>query len=89
MDLGILHFVVQAVFIILIIALFIRVILSWFRVTERNPFMRTLAYITDPVLAPARRLIPPIGMIDISYFVAWFALLIVEQLILQSLPVGW
>jgi len=89
MDLGILHFLVQAVFIALIIALLVRVILSWFRVTERNAFMRLLAYITDPVLAPVRRIVPPVGVIDFSYLVAWFGLLIVEQLILQSLPPTW
>jgi YggT family protein len=89
MDLNILHFLVQAVFVALIVALFIRIILSWFRVTERNPFMRALTYLTDPVLAPVRRIVPPIGVIDFSYLIAWFALLIIEQLIIQSLPVGW
>lgn len=45
----------------------IRILLSWVpNLDPSNPLVQLLYQVTDPVLEPARRLIPPIGMIDIS-----------------------
>lgn len=54
-----------------------RVLLSWApNVDYYHPAIQMLYQLTDPVLEPARRLIPPIGMVDISptivLFVLWF-----------------
>jgi YggT family protein len=52
-----------------LIVLFVRIVLSWFpieRGTAMDTVHRTLRSLTDPVLEPVRRLIPPIGMFDIS-----------------------
>ena len=67
---------------ILSIAILIRVLLSWFPVDPRNPIIRVLFEITEPVLAPFRRVIPRIGMFDLSPLAA----LLVIQLIQQGLP---
>lgn len=52
-----------------------RVVFSWF-MDWANPLMRFLRRLTDPILEPFRRLIPPLGMIDISpivvLFILWF-----------------
>lgn len=48
------------------ILLFIRIIFSWGMVSYVNPVMRFLVNMTDPLLVPLRRMIPPIGMFDIS-----------------------
>ncbi len=52
-----------------------RVVFSWF-MSWMNPLMRFLMRITDPILEPFRRVIPPIGVIDISpiilLFILWF-----------------
>jgi YggT family protein len=62
-------------------ALFARIILSWFPISGQSPLAsvyRFLYTITEPVLAPIRRLIPPIGMggmgLDLSPIVVLIAL---------------
>jgi YggT family protein len=67
---------------ILWVAILIRVLLSWFPIDPRNPIIRVLFEITEPVLAPFRRVIPRIGMFDLSPLAA----LLVIQLIQQGLP---
>ena len=67
---------------ILWVAILIRVLLSWFPVDPRNPIIRVLFEITEPVLAPFRRVVPRIGMFDLSPLAA----LLVIQLIQQGLP---
>ena len=52
------------------IVLFARIILSWFA---------SIVYqLTEPVMGPVRRLIPSIGMIDISPIVVFFGLRILQ-----------
>lgn len=63
-----------------------RVISSWFPKTERMSFFKFIFKIVDPYLNFFRRLIPPIGgTIDISPIVAFFALSIIEKIILWIL----
>lgn len=59
---GYILFGVLALYSLMIIA---RVIFSW-GLTYGHPFMRFLIRWTDPILVPFRRLIPPLGMFDIS-----------------------
>ena len=52
-----------------LVVLFVRIVLSWFpieRGTAMDSVQRSLRAVTDPVLEPVRRLVPPIGMFDIS-----------------------
>ncbi len=45
----------------------IRVLLTWIpNLDPDNPIVRLLRQATDPILEPARRIIPPIGGLDIS-----------------------
>ena len=74
---------------VIILAMLVRAIASWFRLDERYAFIRFLAYITDPFIAPVRRLVRPVGVIDLSFIVTWFLLVVVQQLLLQALPLGW
>ena len=55
-------------------AIFARSIISWFPIDRTGPVVRVLASITDPVIEPLRRVIPPIGMIDLTPMIAMFAL---------------
>lgn len=50
-----------------------RIIFSWF-MSYTNPFLRFLMRLTDPVLEPFRRMIPPIAMFDISPIIVLFLL---------------
>ncbi len=55
---------------VLAFAIFFRAIVSWFPIDRDGPIVRTLDAITEPVLAPLRRVIPLIGMVDITPMVA-------------------
>lgn len=48
----------------------IRIIFSWGNVSYTNRLMRFLVNATDPILVPLRRIIPPLGVFDISAIVA-------------------
>lgn len=52
-----------------LLAILVRIVMSWFPMdpgTTMDRVHRGFRRATDPVLEPVRRLIPPIGMIDIS-----------------------
>jgi YggT family protein len=66
---------------VLTFAIFIRVILSWFS-TKPNTLTILLDKITEPILAPLRRIIPRIGVFDFTPLVA----IILLQLIARLLP---
>jgi len=55
-------------------ALIIYILMSWFPNARESKFGQILAGICEPYLEPFRRIIPPIGMIDISPIVAIFLL---------------
>lgn len=57
-----------------------RVLLSWIIRDPENPFYRFLYTITEPLLAPLRRIIPG-GMLDLSPIVAYLLLQIVVQIL--------
>jgi YggT family protein len=61
-----------------------RAILSWFPIRSDSPVASVFGVIhdlTEPVLAPMRRLIPPAGMFDISFLILWVLLFIVRNAI--------
>ncbi|MGE5618651.1 MAG: YggT family protein [Sphingomonadaceae bacterium] len=76
---------VDLLFNILIFAIVGRALLSWFNVGPGNPIGRILYEITEPILGPMRRVIPMIGMLDISPIVAILLLSFMQSLILQAL----
>lgn len=58
--------------------IFIRALMSWVRTDPRNPFVRILNTLTDPILVPIQKVIPPIGgTVDIS---PWAAILLLQLL---------
>ena len=70
---------------ILWLFILIRVLLSWLPVDPGNPIIRLIYEVTEPVLAPFRRVIPRIGMFDLSPLAA----LLVIQFIGQVLGAKW
>lgn len=64
--------------------LLVRILMSWIpNLDPYNPVVRFLYQITDPVLEPARKLIPPIGAIDISPIVVFIVLGIIQDLLVR------
>jgi len=68
------------------VVLLIRVLLSWFPNLDwgSNPILSGISSITDPYLNLFRGLIPPLGGIDLSAFVALLALNLVQNLLEQG-----
>lgn len=73
-----------AVYVVLI-AVLIRVVLSWIGPRGYNPALTLLHSLTEPVMAPARRLIPAFGGLDLSPILVFIALTLVLQLIVHPL----
>jgi len=48
------------------VIVFIAVVASWFQLSPANPVARVTRNLTEPVLAPIRKLIPPVGGLDFS-----------------------
>jgi YggT family protein len=70
-----------------VIALLVRIVLSWFPLRPGG-FVANLAgmlsRVTDPVLEPVRRVMPPLGPIDLSPFVVLlFVQIVVMNLVLN------
>ena len=63
------------------IALFVRMLLSWFPIPRDNPISRFVFQITEPVLGPIRRLLPRTGFIDLSPLVLFFLLIFLQRII--------
>ncbi len=66
----------------LTIAIFLRVVLSWVSPGQTNMLVNILYQVTEPILAPLRRIIPRVGMLDFSPMAA----IVLLQLIRYLLP---
>ena len=55
-------------------AIFGRALVSWFPIDREGPIVRVLDAITSPIVDPLRRVIPPIGMIDLTPTIAMIVL---------------
>lgn len=76
---------VSWVFRILMIALLVRVIASWLGVSPYSKWMRPFVVLTDWLLEPLRRVLPPMGPLDLSPMVAYFLLWIAQQALVRAL----
>jgi len=65
--------------------IFARLILSWIRLDPYHPIVQFLYRITEPVLRPARQLIPPAGGLDFSPIVVFIVLRLVGNFIVRLL----
>ena len=79
------RFLVSTLFSVLMIALFVRVVASWFGVSPYRPWMRLAMALTDWLVQPIRRILPPVGMLDFSPLVAWLVLTLVRGFVLSYL----
>ena len=76
---------VDAVFTIYTWVLVIRVLISWVNPDPFNPLVQFLMKVTDPVLEPVRRIIPPIGFLDITPIVVFLLLRAVQSFLVRTL----
>jgi YggT family protein len=71
---GIIRLIVQWVFTLFYIAILVRVISSWLAVNPFGKAVRWAYVVTEPILAPIRRVLPNFGMLDLSPLVAYLVL---------------
>ncbi len=74
------QYVVQIIIIlcyVLIVALIIRSLMSWLPLDPHNVFVNIVHTITEPILAPLRRIVPRLQMIDLSPMLAIILLYVI------------
>jgi YggT family protein len=77
-----LAFAVNVAYTVLMAALIVRVITSWFGLTEHDRRLRPVLLLTNWLVEPIRRRVPPFGMFDISPLVAWLVLMLGRAVLL-------
>lgn len=70
---------------VLTLAVFVRALLSWFMPNDSTGLTRVLLDITEPVLRPIRRILPPVSGIDFSPIVAMIAIQVVSNILISLL----
>ena len=76
--------VVSAVLSIYYWIILIRALISWVNPDPFNPIVQFLIRVTEPVLAPIRRFLPPMA-IDISPLIAFLVILFLQRFLVQTL----
>lgn len=76
---------VSFIFTVLMTAILIRVIGSWLGIGPYNRWMRPVYALTNWLIDPIRRLLPPLGMFDFSPMVAWLVLYVVRGFVMGLL----
>ena len=76
---------VALIFTVFLVAVFIQVIFSWISPGGYNPAIGLANKIAEPVLRPVRKLIPPIGGIDLTPMLAILGLMVAKMLIVPPI----
>src|SRR4029077_19285381 len=76
---------VSGAFWVLRIALLVRVVGSWFGVAPHAPWNRPVTVLTEWILEPLRRVLPPFGPLDLSPLVAYLLLWVAQVVVLGAL----
>ena len=85
---ALLGYVIYGLVSIYIMLVFVRIILSYTTLGYKNRVMRFLMNVTEPLLGPLRRIVPTVGMFDISPLVAFIILWILQVAIAGTLLQG-
>jgi YggT family protein len=75
-------FVLYGLLSLLVLFIFIRFISQWF-VFTRKTFLGFVMKVTDPIMLPVQRLIPPIGMFDISAMIVLILIGLLQSVVLN------
>ena len=78
-----LAYFINILFTLLWAAILGRVIISWINLSPDNPIVVLLYGMTEPILAPIRRVLPSMGMIDLSPMVALIVMMIIQRVLLS------
>ena len=70
---------------ILNFAILARILLSWLPIDRNSRFVAILYELTEPILAPLRRIIPPLGGLDLSSMAGLILIGVAERVLLTIL----
>ncbi|HET7295491.1 MAG TPA: YggT family protein [Gemmatimonadales bacterium] len=76
--------VVQLAYKVVVAALVVRVLASWFGYHRYTRWLRPAYALTDWVVEPIRRVLPPMGALDWSPLAAWLVLVVLERVLLMA-----
>lgn len=71
----------EVILTVFLLALVVRAIFSWIEPYPRNRVHRALFDVTEPVIAPIRRAVPPVGGFDVAYLLVFFGVSFLLQLV--------
>ena len=81
---GIIFGIVLVVLYFIWVMMFVAMIMSWIDPERRYGITRFAFDVVDPIVDPIRRIIPPIGFLDISFIIAFILLRIVISFVAQA-----
>jgi YggT family protein len=70
---------------LVLLAIIVRVVANWLGAGRYSRWIRPAYFLTDWIIEPLRRVIPPLGMIDLTPIVAWFLLQFALRVVLSAL----
>jgi len=77
--------IVSGVTSLLMVSIMIRVIGSWLGAGRYRPWMKPFYFLTDWIVEPIRRRLPPMGAIDLSPVAAYLLLFVLREILLSAL----
>ena len=70
---------------LILLALIVRVIGSWIGAFRYSRWMRPAYLLTDWIIEPLQKIIPPVGMVDLTPLIAWFGIQILLRWVMSVL----
>ena len=74
---------VETLFLVYTIMMFVRILSSWFPEYSSFPIIRFISFYVDPYINVFRKMIPPLGMLDLSPIIAFIALRVIESVVIN------
>jgi YggT family protein len=81
-------FLVNSIFSLVVGVFLLRLLFQLMRADFRNPFVQAIVRLTNPVVMPLRRILPPIGRVDTASVVAVIAAQLVQTALVELLYSG-
>jgi YggT family protein len=78
-------FIIESLFSMALFVVMARLLLQWARADFRNPLCQAVVRITNPLVLPLRRILPPVGRIDTASVVAVVLVAVVDIAVVLAL----
>src|SRR6204780_634959 len=81
-------YILQSLMTLALFVVLLRLLLQWARADFRNPICQGIVRLTNPLIVPLRRILPPIGKVDTASVVAVIIVATVDVAIISALRGG-